>query len=171
MGRLRLEILNRDRRGDNGASLELGLEPAVPPGRNDEVGQDECVSRKQQAEYEFEEEDELFESLSVGGGDGGSEGDAILGTVGSLETVPQGGEGRRDGFSTNSTRFDIAVPAPPMRVIGVAVLSTGPVPGVPFLPVRPDPIVAALSLGVPVVAVLSGNVGPLIGLAESVGEF
>ena len=117
--RLRLEILNRDRRGDNSASPEA----AIPPSRNDEVSQDEDVSRKQQAEDELEEENELFESLSVGGGDGGSEGGAILGCVGSLEAVPRGGAGRRDGDATRGTRFDVVVPAP-VGIIGIPILST-----------------------------------------------
>ena len=80
--------MNRSGRGDRSASLKLSLESAVPPRRNDEVSQNEDVSGKQNTEDEFEEEDELLESLSVSGGDGRSEGNAILGSFGPLEAVP-----------------------------------------------------------------------------------
>jgi len=78
----RLDVLNRNRRGNNSTSLNLGLEPAVFPSGEDEVGPDKDVSGKQHAENELEEEDELLKSLSVDGGDkgrdGGSGGSTIL---------------------------------------------------------------------------------------------
>jgi len=76
--------------GDNGASLKLGPEPAVPPSRNDEIGQDEDIPRKQHAENQLKEEHELLESLGVGGGHGRSDG---LNNLGPLEDVPRGGAG------------------------------------------------------------------------------
>lgn len=55
--------------------MKLSIGPAaVPPGGNDEIGQDENVSGQRYAEDEFEEEDEVPDDLSIGGGDGRSEG-------------------------------------------------------------------------------------------------
>jgi len=76
------------RRGNSSTRLKIGLEPAVLPSRNDEVGPDEDVSGKQHAKDELEEEDELLDSSRVGGGDmgrdRGSGGNAILGNIGPL---------------------------------------------------------------------------------------
>ena len=83
------------RRGNSSTRLKIGLEPAVPPSRNDEVGPDEDVSGKQHTEDELEEEDELLENSSVGGGDkgrdGGSGGNAIFRNVGPLPAIDPGG--------------------------------------------------------------------------------
>ena len=72
--RSRLNTLNRSRRGNCSTDLKLDLEPAIPPSRNNEVGPDEDISGKQHAEDELEEEDELFESSRVGGGNKGRDG-------------------------------------------------------------------------------------------------
>jgi len=53
--RSRLYILNRNGGGSCSTSLMLGLEPAVLPSRNDEVGPDEDITRKQHAKDELEE--------------------------------------------------------------------------------------------------------------------
>jgi len=89
--RSRLNALNRSRRGNCSTGLKLDLEPAIPPSRNNEVGPDEDISGKQHAEDELEEEDELFESLRVGGGnkgrDGGSGGNPTFRSVGPLRVL------------------------------------------------------------------------------------
>jgi hypothetical protein len=57
--------------GGSDASLKLGMEPAVPPGWNDEVDPSKDTSGQQDTDDELEQEGGLLESLGVGGGENG----------------------------------------------------------------------------------------------------
>jgi hypothetical protein len=107
------------------------LELAVPPGRDDEVGPDEDVSGKQHAEDKLEEEYELFEGLSIGGGDEGGNGGNMILNVGPL-LPPIDGE----AFNVSMTDSTLAIP---LRSIPLAVIFV--------VPMVITPIVLVISLG------------------------